>query len=44
VVIDDVTLPGIKGDKAIPYLISKGFKENKVKAFPCNCSYFIINR
>lgn len=42
VVIDDVNFPGKKGDKAIPYLIDKGYKEYKIQAFPCDCSYFII--
>lgn len=42
VVIDDVSLPGKKGDKAIPYLTAKGYKEYKIQAFPCDCSYFII--
>lgn len=42
VIIDDVSLPGKKGTKAIPYLIAKGYKEYKIQAFPCDCSYFII--
>lgn len=42
VVIDDVSLPGKKGNKAIPYLTAKGYKEYKIQAVPCDCSYFII--
>jgi hypothetical protein len=41
-VVDDVTLPGIKGDKLIPYLKTKGFVEHRCKAEPSDCSYFIF--
>ena len=42
VVIDDISMPGEKGNKVIPYLTAKGYKEHKIQAFPCDCSYFII--
>lgn len=43
VAIDDVTAPGRKGDKAIPYMVGKGYVEHRVKAPPCDCSYFVIS-
>jgi len=43
VVIDDVSPPGRKGDKVIPYLTAKGYKEYRIRAFPSDCSYFILS-
>lgn len=44
VLIDDVTPPGKKGDKIIPFLENKGFQKHFISAPPNDCCYFIINK
>ena len=42
VVIDDVSPPGQKGDKLIPYLVDLGFEEHRRKVHQYDCSFFVL--
>lgn len=43
VIIDDVTVPGIKGDKVLGFLDLIGINYIKKSANPADCAYFILN-
>jgi hypothetical protein len=43
VIIDDITSPGIKGDKVINFLNSINIPFIKKEAHPADCMYFFVN-
>jgi hypothetical protein len=44
VIIDDVTSPGVKGDKVLNFLDSLGIVYTKKQANPADCAYFFLNK
>jgi len=43
VIIDDITPPGVKGDKVLDFLDSIGISYTKKQANPADCVYFFLN-
>ena len=43
IIIDDVTIPGVKGDKVLHFLDSVGINYTKKPANPADCAYFFLN-
>jgi len=42
VIIDDVNLPGKKGDRAVPYLESLNYEKTLIRATPSDCASFLL--